>query len=944
MPGRRPEGQADMKINLEKFAHTLPYASEIFGIYQPLLGWKSKRVVRRINDGLQSSFNPAVLAIASSLTPAFHHASRLQAANIDRDRILPATGHPQSIAYVNTNLDSFVARIIVERINTDNLDIDDDGVWAGLVSEPALLEILAQVTDDPALAAETSAYLDQNRELGDAATTSRTMPINRESLIAGTLLYLYHNQLFSYLREIFRREPPKVDVEAALEMRKFVDPLESFDPQSDLDRVALSPVGIVNLFREYFFEFDTFLGPPVQHIWLSPGSSLELIEVSTRKTTIERTAETVFQTVTRSEHDTTDQEELSGAIKEENSNNTKLATSVSAGAAGGATTEVFSATAHVDATASYGFDTSSKISKESAYKNLRTQTNKLSTEITSNFKTTFKTVTETTDISSKRYVLQNTTMELINYELRRKMRQIGVQVQDIGTQLCWQTYVDLPAKHLGLSNLVHIAEPPDYSKLHAPTPIPPPANVEKDLTITLAFQGTGHDNDTNAHYVEDGPDSEFGHPDNGDVNDKVRINYHNYAAPSIPSFDLVDIRLVTVADNKLAVPEFSVAGPSSFNIHLRSVKYDGDSVTVQIKLVYKPDMKTQTAIDAANATAAATFDAEKQQLAHQTLLKEARDRVDAAASVKPRRLEDLREEERIIVYRELMGDLLNVGALPNEPRVRHVLAELISSMFDVDRMLYFVAPDWWVPRKVFVNRQEISPQHRLERYPNNVFTKDDVVTWGSAGDNRRQNYFITETSQPAKLGASIGWVMQLDGDNLRNAFLNAPWVKAVIPIRPGKELAALSWLTHASVEGSDGLDARYQERDQAELDEICATLETFPWTGADDIMRFFNFAARVRNEPGLFVSIRDALRYLAIRIKRKNDLSVQVQTDTVDGEVSKYLPTEKVFEHGFDPLAGAFEADGEDPFTMFSQWVEIMPTDQVVAVEVTYDPKTGMQL
>ena len=82
---------------------------------------------------------------------------------------------------------------------------------------------------------------------------------------------------------------------------------------------------------------------------------------------------------------------------------------------------------------------------------MRQQTEKLSTEIRTNFKSTFKTTSETTDTSSKRYVLSNSTSELINYELRRKMRQVGVQVQDIGTYLCWQTYVDDPGKHLGIS-------------------------------------------------------------------------------------------------------------------------------------------------------------------------------------------------------------------------------------------------------------------------------------------------------------------------------------------------------------------------------------------------------------------------------------------------------------------------------------------------------------
>ena len=31
-----------MKIDFAKFEHSLPYASELYGIYQPLLGWRSR--------------------------------------------------------------------------------------------------------------------------------------------------------------------------------------------------------------------------------------------------------------------------------------------------------------------------------------------------------------------------------------------------------------------------------------------------------------------------------------------------------------------------------------------------------------------------------------------------------------------------------------------------------------------------------------------------------------------------------------------------------------------------------------------------------------------------------------------------------------------------------------------------------------------------------------
>jgi len=37
-------------MNLEAFKGKLPYASELFGVYQPLLGWKSKIIQRRLGN------------------------------------------------------------------------------------------------------------------------------------------------------------------------------------------------------------------------------------------------------------------------------------------------------------------------------------------------------------------------------------------------------------------------------------------------------------------------------------------------------------------------------------------------------------------------------------------------------------------------------------------------------------------------------------------------------------------------------------------------------------------------------------------------------------------------------------------------------------------------------------------------------------------------------
>ena len=52
---------------------------------------------------------------------------------------------------------------------------------------------------------------------------------------------------------------------------------------------------------------------------------------------------------------------------------------------------------------------------------------------------------------------------------------------------------------------------------------------------------------------------------------------------------------------------------------------------------------------------------------------------------------------------------MNVGTLES----KHVTSELVRSIFDVDKMLYFVAPEWWSPRLTAARNSLASPQARM---------------------------------------------------------------------------------------------------------------------------------------------------------------------------------------------------------------------------------------
>ena len=235
---------------------------------------------------------------------------------------------------------------------------------------------------------------DQIQKAEDELVSKFTQQVNDESAMAGALLGMLGQKLFTQLESLFYQKPgTELANNQIAELLNADDPFATFDPKRDIKNVSLSPLGIVHLFRQFFYELDTFLGTPTGHVWLSPGSSVELVEISTRRVYTEKVIEQSTETTQKTERSTTDHDEISEAVKQDNKSDLKLGASLTVNQSWG--------TGNATATASLNMDTTQDTARESTHKRMREQTEKLSSEIKQNYKSTFKTITETTDTSSK---------------------------------------------------------------------------------------------------------------------------------------------------------------------------------------------------------------------------------------------------------------------------------------------------------------------------------------------------------------------------------------------------------------------------------------------------------------------------------------------------------------------------------------------------------------
>ncbi len=120
-----------MKVDFKKFTGTLPYASELFGVFQPLLGWKSKRTKNILDD--ESAKNYSALAKLIKFRASYYAMS-------DSFSVRGVFDEDKSF-HIADEIDSLLTRTIAKELNPKKMPSDDE--WRKMITVQSVNEHFA---------------------------------------------------------------------------------------------------------------------------------------------------------------------------------------------------------------------------------------------------------------------------------------------------------------------------------------------------------------------------------------------------------------------------------------------------------------------------------------------------------------------------------------------------------------------------------------------------------------------------------------------------------------------------------------------------------------------------------------------------------------------------------------------------------------------------------
>ncbi|NUU24733.1 MAG: hypothetical protein HOV68_25005 [Streptomycetaceae bacterium] len=567
--------------------------------------------------------------------------------------------------------------------------------------------------------------------------------------------------------EIWAADPDGKDLAGLLAEASVLDgiALPHLWPTKFSVREALSPLGIAHYYRQLYFNREEGVGPIEQAFTVAPLETLEVIYQTVRKQSHEEVLEQGLEVVSESAVEEKNLDEVSDKVSSMVQQD--VSASMSANASGGV------GVWQVGASASASLAVSSQRGREVSSRRLKEVTTRASERITKSFSVKTTDTTEVTETNITRRVIRNESNAPVSYGLRRVLRRVNVKMQDLGPKLVWQLYLRDPGAGLARSRFVHFRESGPVAVPEIPPGVPPrPAGgtETESASTVIKWDGSRH-----AYYVtivvKPGADRKVTGVRIDSISDLEGGGKEDEAPAAVNDFDFG-----------------STWDPNTKTFTANIGVLPGDSPTVQVSYTYTWDPSDAVLADwekkRAEAVAAATEEALTKQFEKEKTL------ITEKSRIKSRPANDLRMEERYEVMNRLVSYLFGRGDDPSEPTPLEI--EYFHRYFDIEGIFTYMHPSWWKPRFA-----------------------------GKHVSLQRPAYEITAESEPAPLGSSLGWLLQLDGDRRRNEFLNSPWARVCLPLRPGREREAVGWLA-GHLEGEVGYDA-----DAGPLADLLGQIEAY---------------------------------------------------------------------------------------------------------------------
>lgn len=528
----------------------------------------------------------------------------------------------------------------------------------------------------------------------------------------------------------------------------------------------LSPIGVAHFYRQLYFLAEEGVGPIEQAFTVAPGETLEVVYETVRRQIHEEVTEVGSETVSETAVEEKNQAEVSDKVSSMVQRDSSAAMSTSATVSASGSVGVWSVGGSATIGASADLKSSTQRGTDTASRRLRETTRRAAERITKSVSVTTRDVLDVTTTNVTRRVIANPGSAPMSYGLRRVLQRVRVKVQSLGPRLVWQTYVRDPGSALARSRFVHFMEAQPLPDASAPPGTKPrpvggtdtgstSAALKWDATrrtyyVTVVVR-TGSDRTVTAVSIDSISDLEGG--GKGDL------------APS--------------AKNDLQWDKSWDAATATFSVNIGVLEGDAASVQVNYSYTYEPGSAVMAAWESELAAAQDEFEkseAEKRQKALQEEFERGRALLTERSRIRPRPANDLRREERYEIMNRMVSHVFADGAAAPGP----LDIELFHRYFELEAMFVHTHPSWWRPRYA-----------------------------SSTSGLARPAYEITSESEPAPMGSSLGWVLQLDGDARRNEFLNSPWVRVCVPMRGGRERDAVAWLAQ-HIEGEIGYDPSQQ--------------------------------------------------------------------------------------------------------------------------------------